>query len=252
MIADPSVGHYFWDDFEFWAPIAAGVGAVGEMGYDHYGDTGTTLTQLEANSNGVIETGGNDLDNDEIILTTMNPFFMVSSAAPQPLWFEAMVKRASVSNNGVSMFIGLAWDEGSDISLAVVETLVDNTGALGAFSFLGFHVDAGNGDAIDFVYKAEGGADTVLIAGACVPVLAVYNKLGFKFQPHAAKSKQLAIFVDGVEHGTHATEANIVAATFPDAERLAPTWATKVGASAEQKCQLDWWRCAQLGRLATT
>jgi hypothetical protein len=210
------------------------------------------MTILASDSNGVLEVGGNDLDNDEGIITTFSPFFMISSAAPQPLWFEAKVKKASVANNLASMFIGLGWDEGSDVSLAKVECLVDDTGALGAFSFLGFHCDAANGDAIDFVYKAEGGADTVLIAEAVVPVAATYNKLGFKYQPHAAKSKQLAVFVDGVEQGTYATEANIIASTFPDAERLAPVWATKVGASTESKCQMDWWRVAQTGRLAAT
>lgn len=253
MLEDPNVGTHFWDDFIRFDPAtSAGAGASGQMGYDFYGDAGVAVAQLEADSNGVIEVSGNDADNDESVMTLMNPFFMVSSAAPEPLWFEAKVKRASIANNACAMFIGLAWDEGSDVSVAKTLCLTDDDGAIGAFSFLGFHVDCADGDAIDFIYKAEGQSSTVLIAGVTVPVANTYDKLGFKYQPDAAKSKQLAVFVDGAEQGTYATEANIVAATFPDAERLSPCWCVKTGATAESKAQMDWWRVSQKGRLAAT
>ena len=43
------------------------------------------------------------------------------------------------------------------------------------------------------------------------------------------------------------TAALIAAAAFPDAEPMAAVWCAKVGAAAESKAQMDWWRAVQLG-----
>ena len=130
--------------------------------------------------------------------------------------------------------------------LSAAEAVVDNTGALGACSYIGFHVDAADGDALNFVYKAEGQAQTDAIAG--VQALAadtIYNE-GLAFDPKAETAKRIKVYVDGTEQPTYVTGTNIAAATFPDAEPLGLCLATKVGSAAEVKVTMDWWRVAQL------
>lgn len=251
-------GYSFWDDFVNASKTDAGLheGAGESAGgpYIFYGDTGVVMktqasTTEGAALGGVLQVSGNDADNDEGSVSTGSPAFIVSDTAgyDKKLWFEARIKSVTVADNGVAQFIGLAWDHGSQVSVAGAEALVDNTGSLGAFSYLGFHVDAADGDAWNFVHKAEGQAETELIAGVDAAVADTYAKFGFVYDPGAVAAKKLKIFVDGAEQSTYGTTTTIATATFPDAEAMAPTWATKVGSAAEVLCSLDWWRVAQLG-----
>lgn len=256
MIADPSKGIHFYDEF-LNCPVT-GAGASGTIGlspgfgYVFYGDTGVVMRAESSATEGAgnaLTVSGNDADNDEGIMSLGSPAFMVSDTGGTAgkLWFEARIKKASVANNGVSQFIGLADDFGAQKRIAEsANAMADDTANLGAFSFLGFHQDAANGDSWDLVVRAEGGAQTVLISGVDVIVADTYAKLGFVYDPAAPAAEQIAIYVDGVKQTTFVTADNIAAATFPDAEALAPTWATKTGAAAEVVCSLDWWRTAQL------
>ena len=255
MIVDPSRGVHFYDDFsnapKTDAGLIEGAGESAGNGYVFYGDTGVVMKAQSSATEGegqALEVSGNDADNDEGSMSLGSPAFMVSDTGgyDNKLWFEARIKSATVADNGVSQFIGLAWDFGSNVPVAGAEALVDNTGALGAFSYLGFHCDAANGDAWDFVYKAEGDSQTVAIAGVDVGVADTYAKFGFIYDPSAPDANKITVYVDGVKSSTYVTAANIAAAAFPDAESLAPTWATKVGSAAAVLCNLDWWRCAQL------
>lgn len=46
---------------------------------------------------------------------------------------------------------------------------------------------------------------------------------------------------------THFKVGNASALHLPDGDwTLAPVWCVKVGAAAESKAQMDWWRCVQL------
>ena len=258
QVAQGRNGYSVWDDFINAPKTDAGLheGALESAGgpYIFYGDTGVIMkTQASTTEGdalgGILQVSGNDADNDEGSLSTGSPTFIISDTAAysKKLWFEARIKSATVANNGVAQFIGLAWDHGSQISVAGAEALVDNTGSLGAFSYLGFHVDAADGDAWNFVHKAEGQAETELISGVDTAVADTYAKFGFIYDPSELDTKKIKIFVDGVEQTTYGTATTIATATFPDAEAMAPTWATKVGAAAEVLCSLDWWRVAQLG-----
>ena len=247
------IGRTFQDDFTGIVPNAsAGAGATAGLstgGYLLYGDTGVTVKAQAGVEEGVLEVAGNDADNDESVVSTGSPSFIVSDTAAdaKKLWFEARVKKASVADNACAMFVGLAWDHGDGVSVAKTVCLTDDDGALGAFSFLGFHVDQANGDAMDFVYKAENQSAVVKIAGVEVPVADTFSKVGFVYDPDAPSTQRIKVFVNNVEQTTYVTSTNIATATFPDAEPMAMAWAVKVGAAAESKAQMDWWRAAQLG-----
>lgn len=255
MMVDKTEGFHFHDDFMNATKSVAGAtgaasGGAG-LGYNVYGDAGVTIGAESSATEGngmALAISANDADNDEGIISTGSPAFLVSDTAAfanRKLWFEARIKKASVADNGVSQFIGLAWDDGAGTSIAAAEALVDDTGALGAFSYLGFHQDAANGDSWDFVYKAEGQAQTVAISGVDVIVADTYAKLGFVFDPSASAGKRITVYVDGVAQATGVSDTNIAAVTFPDGEGMGMAWATKVGAAAAVVCTLDWWRAAQ-------
>ena len=239
---DPGRGFHFFDDF---TNFAQHISDQDTQQYASYIDTGVTLTQLPAVINGQMQVAGNDADNDEGILATHGPLVQVSTAAPKKLWFECRIKKASIADNAMSVFVGLAFDHGDSVPLSSANTLVDNTGSPGSFSFLGFHNDAANGDAIDFMYRAEGQAQTVGIAGVAVPVADTYVKLGFVYDPNAENANKVTVYVNGTKSSTYITQTQLEAAVFPDAEPLGLLLSTKVGAAAESKVTLDWWRVAQ-------
>jgi hypothetical protein len=254
IIEGTIIGRHFYDDFDGPCPntdagLYEGAGESPGLGYLFYGDTGVTIKAQAGVEEGVVEVAGNDADNDESVMSTGSPSFIVSDTAAdaKTLWFEARVKKAAITDDACGMFVGLAWDHTSGVSVAQTVCLTDDDAALGAFSYIGFHVDQANGDAIDFVYQADGGAQTVLIAGVEVPAADTFTKLGFKYDPDAPDAKQIKVYVNNVEQSTYVTATQIAAATFPDAEPLAMVWAVKVGTAAVSKAQMDWWRIAQLG-----
>ncbi|MHC4511270.1 MAG: hypothetical protein ACYTAO_20365, partial [Planctomycetota bacterium] len=181
---------------------------------------------------------------------TGSPSFIVSDTAAdaKKLWFEARVKKSSITDEYMAFFVGLGWDHGSGVSVAKTTCLTDDEGELGAFSFLGFTVDLSNADSMDFAYIAEGGSQTDGIAGLDVVVADTYMKLGFVYDPDAPAANRIAVFLNNVEQSTYITKALIEAAAFPDAEPMAMVWATKVGTgSLSDTAQMDWWRACQLG-----
>lgn len=252
------VGYGFTDDFVKQCPntdagLFEDAGESAGMGYLFFADTGVLHKAqpgaTEGNGvGGVLEVSVNDSDNDESVMSTASPSFLITdtNAFKSKLAFECRCKKASIADDALAMFMGLGWDHGAGVSVAKNDCLTDTDGALGAFSFVGFHVDHANGDAIDFVVKAEGQAQTVIAAGILVPEADTYFKLGFVFDPNASVSERIAIWVNGVRQGTFVTATQIAAATFPDGEAMAAVMAEKVGESAEVKSQKDWWRCYQL------
>ena len=237
------LGFHYFDDF---INLSKHISDQDTQQYASYIDTGVTISQLAGVANGQCEVAGNDADNDEGHLCSHGPVGMVSSTAPKKMWFECRIKKASIADNGVSMFVGLSFDHGSSVPLSSADTLVDDTGAPGAFSFLGFHNDAADGDAINFMYRAEGQAQTDAIAGVHVPVADTFVKLGFVYDPDAGDDQKITVYVNGAASTTYITQANIEAATFPDAEPLGLALYTKVGAAAEVKVTMDWWKFAQM------
>lgn len=237
-------GVTFFDDF---TNFGLHISDQDTQQYASYIDTGVTIKQAAGVTAGQIEVAGNDADNDEGHLATHGPVGMISTAAPKKMWFECRVKKASIANNALAFFVGLSFDHGSSIPLSSADTLVDNSGAPGEFSFLGFHCDQADGDAINFMYRAEGQAQTDAVAGAVVPVADTFVKLGFVYDPDADADKRIAVYVNGARNATYVTQANLEAATFPDAEPLGLALYTKVGTgSQESKLQMDWWKFAQV------
>ncbi|MEE8464874.1 MAG: hypothetical protein V3S68_00245, partial [Dehalococcoidia bacterium] len=223
--------------------------------YDTFINTGVTGIQRAGVAaptfggvGGVIEIAGNDTDEDQFVMSTHGPAFVVSDtvANSRKLWFEARFSKASIGNDALAFFLGLAFDHGAGVTVAKTLCLTNTNANLGAFSYLGFHVDQAAGATLDAVYKAESQSQTVNAAGIQTMVANTYYRLGLMYDPDAPAAKRIKWFVDGVEQSTYVTATQIAAATFPDAEPLAMVLCTKTGETAAVASQMDWWRCAQL------
>jgi len=246
IMVDSNVGVFIEDDF---LNFSQHISDQDTQQYASYIDTGVTIKQLATAANfGQIEIAGNDADNDEGVLATHGPIGTISdtAASAYKLWFETRVAKASITDEYLGMFVGLGFDDGNAVPLSKTICLTDDEAELGAFSYIGFHVDLSDADALDFTYKAAGQTAVVTLAAAQTMAASTFYKVGFKYDPDAEAAKRIKIYVDGVEQTTYVTATNIAAATFPDAEELGFVWATKVGEASEVKAQMDWWSFAQL------
>ncbi len=239
-------GFHHWNDFML-SPSVPSTTGVSE--YALYNDTGVTVTALSAQGMnvGAIQVGGNDLDNDEGSISFRDQTSQIQKgSATGGVWFECRIKKASIADNALALFAGLGYDTGTLAHLARANTLIDDTGVLGAYSYLGFNTVHAAGETVNFVYRAEGQAITTPIAGVATMVADTYMNLGFKYHPQNKRAERIKVYVNGAVQSTYVTEANIAAATFPDGEKMAPLIATKVGASAESLFTIDWWRIASI------
>jgi len=248
IMVDPMKGSYLFDDFK-WG-INTGKTPVASGPYDVYGDTGVIFRQeVASQSTGVVELTGNDADNDEGVLAT-GPMALISDAAAnaRKVVFEARVNVASITDEAIGWFVGLGYDAGSFATCAQTTCLTDDEADLQAWSFLGFHVDLSDCDALDWVYRAEGQAQTVKTAGFLVPVVDTWYKLGFRYDPDFPSSKRIKVYLNGVEQASSAiTATEIATATFPDEEAMGMVFAGKVGTAAAVDLRMDWWGCAMWG-----
>lgn len=209
----------------------------------NYCDTGVTIAPPDAVSDlsealGEIEVAGNDADNDEghVQFDTKNTLLRIDTTAGQEgkVMFEGRVKVASIADDGVAWFLGLASGP------VGANYLVDDTGALKADeAFIGFRTLHADGDQVEFVFQAA--SQTVnTVVDAHTLVAGDYVKLGFVYDPNAVDvAKAIRIYVNGEELSTGVAVSEIQEATFPEGEGMSPVLLTKVGTAAEVKVTAD-------------
>ncbi len=229
-------GIFVGDDF---------VDGVPAYKYDEYKANSTTITQLPL-TGGIVQVGGNGTDNDEGNMQQDGAPFVISSTSAYDLWFEARVKKESITDEHLAFFIGLGEE-----SFAADTAMSDDEADLISKDLIGFHCDLSDGDALDIVYgKATGGAADVqtVKAAAATLVADTYIKLGFKVSwgKPGTSAKRISFFINGVEQSTYVTDTLLEASTFPDGEELAMLLLTKVGTGAAKLFSMDWWYCSQI------
>lgn len=243
FLNNPALGRSVLLNFMDGAPKMAS--GVSQAGLTTYQDTGVTI-QGSAVVDAGLEIAGNDADNDEGILTldgNVGASFVISDTAAdaKKLAFEAVFSKASVADNALAFFIGLA-EEG----LAAVETLVDNTGEVASKDLIGFHCLQDDGDSLDIIYRKAGQTKQSVSDAHQAIAADTYYSVGMVYDPSAPATEKIKFYINGVDQGVYVTATNIAAATFPDGEELTFLLATKVGAAAEVKANLRLLRIAQL------
>jgi hypothetical protein len=233
----------------FGGLVTSNVGQYSDSYYGHYTsyeDTGGSISTLATDRSGVLRFLTDTTDNDENWLqpgsaTSVSGVISDTAADAKMLIFEARVRYNKVADNEMASFVGL-----SEEGCAVANTMTDNDGILVTTKdFIGFHVLQADGDALLFRYqKASQTPVTVLTYGTAITAAAWMN-LAFIYDPSQPASKQIAIWVDGVEQTTYVTGTNIAAATFPDAEELQPLFGMKNGSGAAASMDLAGFRFYQ-------
>jgi hypothetical protein len=260
-----------FDDFvSFDTAVDAAAATVlyGNGGQRCYIDSSCTITQLKysntlaaSGAHGVLELATSASDNDEAsiqwggatgaLFTMDDTAYTATTDIARDLAFEIRIRPSGattpIGDNGLAFFVGLM-EEAS----AIQNALVDDTGAVIDNDFIGFsklHA-SGTDDAgsLDFTYKTDG--QTVQAGGTGEGGIAdfhtmAYNtwvKLGFRYNSQA---KTVTAFLNGVPNSTIVTSTQTAAATFPDAQGLAPIIAVKNGTATAWALDVDWICVAQ-------
>ena len=150
------------------------------------------------------------------------------------IWgFEVRIKQSVITNARGNYFAGLMAPSqlGGD--------LISDTGTMADVGCIGFQLAEGDGDAVNMVYDKAGQAQQQHSAGFLVPVATTYDTLGLYYN-----GTTIAMYKNGVAHGTAVSAANIAAATFPEAVVMVPTLAVKNAHADDFTATVDWIRAA--------
>ncbi len=229
---NPVKGSHYFEDFK--GDILSVTNST--MKNSHLGffnSSGPTHQITNDDIHGVLRVEGNDADNDESYMSYGGEGGIVSLVAGKKFWFEARVRRDTVTDDQLAMYIGLA-EEG----LTATNSLDINTGdLLVAKDWLGFHVDHGNANAIDFVHGDGTGEAVVAGADVVTPTASVFNKLGLYCDGVTVFAYGDGVLVDSILIG---------ASDMPLGEELGMYLLFRNGnvGAVEHKGSIDWWRIA--------
>ncbi len=229
---NPVKGSHYFEDFK--GDILSVTNST--MKNSHLGffnSSGPTHQITNDDVHGVLQVEGNDADNDESYMSYGGEGGVVVPTAGKKFWFEARVNRDTVTDNQLAMYIGLA-EEG----LTATNSLDINTGdLLVAKDWLGFHVDHGNANAIDFVHGDGTGEAVVAGADVVTPTASAFNKLGLYCDGVTVFAYGDGVLVDSIL---------LSASDMPLGEELGMYLLLRNGnaGAAEHKGAIDWWRIA--------
>jgi hypothetical protein len=185
------------------------------------------------------------------------PFVIpASSSTGKKLWFEARIKKTTITNSYAGVFCGLA-DE-----TALAANFIADAGADFADNdLLGFwndetHLnDAGttDGSSIHIVTQKTGAAFDTVLEEAGYFVADTFINLGFKYDPTAPTETRIKFYVDGSELSTYIGETSADSTcyitdttNFPGGEEMTPILYISAASANDESVVIDWWRCAQL------
>lgn len=229
-----------------------------DAGYMRYIDTGNTIRNLATNTTalatgargGVLRLSADASDNDGPIIQhqTANGagYALIgnTSGAAWKLWFEARIRKSSITDNQAAFFCGLA-----QVGTAANDGLLDDNAGdiVDSISAIGFRVKHDNGEELDFAYQ-DGGqtSPTEVIANIAAMVADTWVKVGFVYDPSESADRRIKIFLNNQMQNTFVTNTNIDAATFPENDALAFVFGLKTGEATAVTADIDWWRFCQI------
>lgn len=224
---NPNKGWGFFDDFQV-LPATGNLYSLVEA------DAASSIAILVAEESGVVRLATTTTDNHEASIgfgdATTAP--LVIDEGLGECFFEARIRTSSITDNVVGLLLGLCEEGG-----AIADIIVDDGADISDNDFVGFYIDAADGDSIDIIYQTAGSAFGTLLAGAAVPVAATWIKLGLHFDG----SDTVRFYVNGAEVASCAPSLT----GFPDGEEMTTVLATKVSSAATLNVDMDWWAFAQ-------
>lgn len=194
------------------------------------GDTDTVTAKKAGEIGGYldIETDGDDNDGGAIFTEPIVEFVKDSG---RKVWFEARLELGALADQGI--FFGLAEEAALDQDI-----IADNAAALVGESLIGFQILSDDTDAVDAVFKLDGGTAVEIksIMNSSALVADTEFKVGLRFDG----ASTIDVFFDGVKVGS----TTLSTSTFPDGVKMGAIAAIKTGTAAAVSMAIDWIRVA--------
>ena len=231
MLVDPYYGHVLRDDFI----QTTGTHFTTANNYILAGANGT-FAKTAADQNGVALLTAPGTDNDEAYIQLNTTVGVIKLDATTDWWFEARVKINQITT-AQGVFVGLL----GDAAAIGADFMTDNTMALKALDYIGFHAMIANDGAciFDAVHSITSQHRISVKTAIHTPTAATsWIKFGMK-----SKSGVNQYFVNGLPCVTTVLTS---AHDYPLNKYCMPAFGTKCGSAAANTLSIDWWQCAQL------
>jgi hypothetical protein len=196
---NPQEGMVYYNDFTSGVVVAnnkavaaaAALGTTGGVSAYTAATSGTQITTLATDINGVVklETTTTDEDAAISILGASNTAGMVKFVSGKKLWMEARVSVVNITNSKFNAFFGFA-EEG----LMVSGYLITTSDAMGDKDYIGFQRVYADGDMLDTVYHTISETATTCGANAVTMATDTFRKIGIY-----CDGTTVHFFADGVE-----------------------------------------------------
>lgn len=224
---DPNQGIHFWDEFNEIMASGSRYALV-------EADSGSTVTLLGTDIGGICRLTTGSTAQMETVIGSSEAGLCKIGQGTGKVWFETRVRVSSITNGVLAFVIGLG-----EVGAAAANLVVDTSGEAADRDFVGFGVDAADGDALRLIYNTNGGGGiTENSANAATLVASTWVKLGFFFDGETT----LRFYADGAQVGTDVTTTGT---NFPDGEILSLAASVKTISATAETMDIDWWAVLQ-------
>lgn len=223
----------------------------GQQNYAVFSSTGGFITApaLSAATASGIPVGGitigSDDDNEGVGIRGLSQGFAFNRAV-QNLWFEVCLKKSSIANTILELFVGFI----ENVALTAVIPITAIAATLSDNNMVGFYSTESAGSTANTTYKANG-VSAVTVGSAEVTFVAdTFTKLGMRLTQSGDKDGSfiLSFYQDGVRLSSSKQMPSSGNGTdFPNDVSMSPVVAVRNAAgSSPGTVTIAWWRAAQL------
>ncbi len=228
-------GVLWHDEFVGGPVVAAGAEAAYGL-YRGFADTGGTVAIGDELGGSLVLSS--DGDNEGASFRQANQAFQISASLKE-FWFEARVKKSTITDTKHGLFVGLTGN-----TALTATSPIAAAGTLADLNLVGFHSLEADGDTFDTVYKADGVTAVTVAADAVTVVADTYVKLGMRFTP---RTNKLTFYKNGVPLADTKTVPSATGTDFPADVRLGFTIALlNATGTTPGSSEISWVRIAQL------
>lgn len=232
-------GSIIEDDFD-QQPVVASAASADVTGawwmYEIFLKTTTGYLTSDGLIGGAIRLGSS-ADNQSAVIGPGPAPFRIHNTMAGPLWFEARIKRSTVSNGLGNAFVGLA-GEGA----AADGVPITYSDAVAQAPLIGFAQLAAAGNTFD-AWHATASTTPAKITNTSFAVGAgTWYRLGFVFRPGVG----ITFYREGVALSGTVAATTINGSTFPNGSLLGPCLGFMGASTTDNHLAVDWVRVAQL------
>lgn len=245
FMLNPQAGFVYFNDFRNKGvavannknvAAAAALGTCGDVDACTAATSGTTISTLATDANGIVHLESTTADEDAIIsvLGGNNTAGMVEFRAGKRVWMECRVSLLNITNSKFDAFFGFA-----EQGLVATTTLITTSDAMVDKDYIGFLRVYADGDKLDTVCNTAGAeGPTTIQADAATIAADTFTKLGIY-----CDGTTIYFYQDGVVLSTSITLAD--ATLTLDDEELAWYAGILIGGDGDTaSIEVDWVRIA--------